>query len=941
MKQLNYSLCFASTLSFLCLTINHPTLAQIVPDTTLPNNSVVIPNGNSIRIEGGTTNGGNLFHSFQEFSIPTGSEAFFNNSVNIQNIFSRITGNNISNIDGLIRANGTANLFLINPNGIIFGQNAQLNIGGSFLGSTASSIRFIDGSEFSATNPTVPSLLTINVPIGLQFSTNNGNIVNQSKATAQVNLPTLPIPLPFDNKVGLAVQPGQTLALIGGDIQLLGGNLTAYTGQILLGSVKSPGLVQFEPTAFGVNLNYSNIQNFGNIEMNGALINTSGLGGGKIDIRGGNVNISNSGIYGLTLGNIDGRGIDINAQNLQVDKGSQIFTLALGDGAAGAVNIFATDSVEFTGIGFESYKKFISNFTVSGEVNPFDRQFLLITSNSGSGNAGDITITTPDLVLRDGVVAGAPSFGAGHGGNITIRSQTVDIDASTVNNGSLAVGAGAGGNITVDTQRLTVRDGGNLSSSTYSQKASGNITVRASESVEIIRTVAGVMTLTAIGTNSIGSSGRAGDITIDTKRLIASEGAGITSASGTVIGNTVSSATGGPGGNLTISAAESVEVAGASEMLDDGEPFPSFLSAQTTTASRGGDIRISTPMLTVRDGGIISADSLSAADAGDITINASSIEVQGIGNNNGFSSRIEASAGRASTVVNPNATGNAGSLNLNVDRLIVRDGATVSVQSLGTGRAGNINVVGDVLVLDNQGSIDGRTASGAGANINLQTQNIQLRQNSQISTNAGNANGGNITISTDTLAALANSDITANAVQGSGGRISITAQGIFGTQFRDSLTPQSDITATSDLGPQFNGTVEINTPDVDPSSGLVELSANFEDLTASIAQSCANTRDNRFAITGRGGLPVTPYEALNGWYNTARVSAVGAAEGQRGRGAEGQRVGISRLPYAIPHSPIIEATGWQKNANGEVELVANDRGTVSSPRNSTPGCGVQ
>ena len=318
LKRIGYVQIF--TLFYLSLASS--TTAQIVPDTSLPIDSVVEKEeGNTTIINGGTAEGSNLFHSFERFNVTTGTTAYFNNVVNIQNIFSRITGNSVSNIDGMLRANGSANLFLINPNGIIFGPNATLNVGGSFLATSASHINFADGTQFSTKPAQTAPLLTVSVPVGLNLESSSGKITVQGSGHSLVGQNFRPVS-GTNQLLGLRVQPGNNIFLVGGDVDLVGGLLTAPGGHIGIGSVNN-GTVVLNLDNSNWALNYDKASNFGNIGLSTrSLIDTSGFGSGSIQLQGKQISLA------------DGSVIIIQNQGLL---------------PSGAITLSASDSIQISG----------------------------------------------------------------------------------------------------------------------------------------------------------------------------------------------------------------------------------------------------------------------------------------------------------------------------------------------------------------------------------------------------------------------------------------------------------------------------------------------------------------------------------------------------------------------------------------------------------------
>ncbi len=899
--------------------------AQIVPDATLPENSVVTPQGDVIQIDGGTTRGSNLFHSFQEFSVPTGGEAFFNNADTISNILSRVTGGNISNIEGAIRANGTANLFLINPAGIIFGPNSRLDIGGSFLGSTADSLLFPDDIEYSATDPQAPPLLTINAPIGLNFRDSPGDIVNRSVFPDDSGTPD-----DFsDDLTGLSVSADETLALIGGNVFIDGGSISTTGGRIELGSVAENSIVSITPVEKGFDFGYEEVANFQDISLSSdASVPSSGANTGDIEVQGKNISLIEDSSIGITT----------------------------SEGQAGDVNIIAAESLtldgDFPEVNFPNVTEIFSN--VSGDA---------------TGEGSRINIDTPKLTMTNNAnIGGFNNGGSGQGVDVNINASEIIAETSLIFAQVFDFGTGDGGDITINTEKLSLNEGAQITTDTFGPGNAGNIIVNTSESIEFNGTNPDNDNPSGIGSNvgipffSIPTAGNAGDITINTPRLAIGDGAQI----GTAARND------GNGGNLSINASDSIlltETSPSAQLEGEGRSGifvsvePSFEEVESTdfdtgeqiftgeiipSTGNGGNLTLNTGKLIVEQGAVISADTFGLGDGGEGNINVNqlilrdggqitagslvgvenididpargdggtlnidateSVEVTGIGDING-------EPVKSSIFTRAESNGDAGNINLITNSLTVSDGGEINTSASALGAAGDLTITANSLDL-NRGTLNAETAAGTGGNIKLEIDDtINLSNESLISAAAtGIANGGNIDIDTNFIIASPNqnSDIIASAQEGVGGRISIDAEGVFGIQAR----PQSDRTNDIDASGGVDGEVSINTPDVDVTRGLVETPQNIVEPEQTTAQACRSDRElaakSGLTIKGKGGIPAEPTAPFIA--DSILINGQTSTQNQ-----QVQHLDIKPIPTRIGN--IMPARGVIKTEDGQIILTA-------------------
>ncbi len=926
MMILKYCLSLLTLISCLVISVRSARSQTYQPSARIPvsdgtMNTKVSGNGSNFTITGGLIKGQTLFQSFTDFSVPTNGQANFTNPVGNRDIITRVTGNSFSDINGLVNTNG-ANFFLINPNGVVFGTNARLNVGKTFVASTANSLDLVDAGgrtiSFGTNSNGDAPLLSVapNVLFDvarLNMGGGNGQVSNYGLLqTANLN---------------------QYIGLIGGNVSMNGGKIQvdADDGRVELGGLSAAGSVTLTKDVNNLRAQFPNDVARGDISLtNNATINVVNANGGDITITARNTEILgqsslNSGIF-PDFGGADSVAGDIKVSatgDILLADNSRIFNIvnAGGVGKGGRIELSAGKNFSATnGVGLATATLGQGDagtlkITAAGNIT-FDGSNALSTIGVDTvGQGGAIEIAAgQNISFINGSGLSTSTLGRGDAGSLKIAAgENISFDGSLVSSNITQDAVGKGGGIDINAgKNLSVTNGAILSASTFGRGDAGRIQITAQENVSFDRGGA----LSVVDNSAIG---KGGGIQITTGKNFYLANDAVLSAStfgqgdaGNIIINVAGDFSASDKGALFNSTsgrgdAGRIEITtgGNLSFMGDGGAFSSVLPE---AIGKGSGIEITTGKnLSVANGAILSASTSGRGDAGSVKITAR--------NNVAFD------GGSVSSSVLPSAVGNGGGIEIVAEQISFTNSGGLTSSSLGQGEAGNIVLNANNIALNN-GAIFSTSQSFPGGDIKLAvSDSLLLRNNSSIATDSfstgRDGNGGNITISSPLIIALpGNNDITANAVRGDGGRVDITSQGLFGIKFRPiSANSTSDITASSTFGQ--NGIVNISTPGTDPGRDSNELPNTTTDASNQISQVCsANNRENKLTVTGRGGLPPNANDPLTSdvvWQDARTTSSQPVASN------------VPNKPSQLPPP----AVGMVFDGKGKVTLIA--AGTQGQP----------
>ncbi len=716
--------------------------------------------------------GENLFHSFSQFSLSTTESALFKSTSDISRIISQVTGGEQSLIDGLISAEQGADLYLLNPAGIIFGNNVSLSLGGSFYASTATELKFADGS-----------LLKQNTESS-QLSSAAPSVFGFSDSAADLTL---------DGSF-LELGTGKKLFLAGGNVNL---NINTFAPEL----VARGGHVKIVASAVGDEVSAdmlaleSNLKG-ANLNLTEATILTDGTNpinaGGAVNLQAKNIDIKESIIRSRSVRNDDGNPMQLQAENITIDTGSQLSTSTLFFGGnAGDIVINADETIHVKGL------------SSAGAATSIRSNVGTTFANSASGQGGDIRLKAKNILFEDGASIGSNTYALGDGGHIDMQASNnitfAGVDSNDFGSGAYSVSAGKGnaGQINIKAPRVNLKDGAIVTAENVSLGQGGLVQIESDELNITGLTESGYGSFISASTQSLSSSaGQGGQVVVKTKALNIEDGGQITT----------SSLGAGTAGNLVINA-DKINAMGSDLQ---GQSSGIYAVAQDTGA------------------------------AGQIEVNAGSIALSDEGQINSATF----------------AGGQGGQININSGRLRLDNNALVTaVSASGSGVAGDIqlNMSGPILV--GSGSAIETKANGAdGGSITVDSSNYVYLRDSSLTTSvldaAGNSgNGGNIHLN-PRFVVQDGSPIIARAQRGNGGDILINTTGVY--VFGSVLS--SPIDASSEFG--VDGVVTIRSPATNIVDSLLTMPTAFSQEKIVLDNSCAVAENlSSFVNKPRLGVP--------------------------------------------------------------------------------------